>query len=151
MAEACPPAPIHSHPGLPCHLQSSNEASRRPSDELKSVAPPPLSPRASPSPQPIHAPAETGKRGDGLGLEGGLGVGGRTSSLIALVTAGREGVSGRREGGGNPMRLREARQREGNASQHRGSRSLAISAPRCRSVETLHLHFSLSLRSCSFI
>lgn len=66
---------------------------------------------------------------------------GRTSSLrgwrfIALVTAGRGGIEGGGggggtrwggEGGGNPMRHREERQCEGNASQHRESLSISIS------------------------
>lgn len=67
---------------------------------------------------------------------GGGGGPAAFEASTALATAGREGweeEGGRQwggEGGGNPMRQRGERQREGNASQH---------------SESLYLHPSLSL------
>lgn len=102
-----------------------------PSDELKiccstSFASLPL----VPLPQPIQL-AGLERRG---GVEERWGGGGPAASEAptALVTAGRGGwEEGRRgwggEGGGNPMRQREERQREGNASQHWEPRSPSLS------------------------
>lgn len=65
------------------------------------------------------------KRGDGFGLgRGGVGPAASeagASSLLSQLGGRGEMMGGREEvwggeGGGNPMRHREARQREGNAS-----------------------------------
>lgn len=121
-----------------------------PSDELKSVAPPlfPPSFSFSPSMRTYASPSRPIRR---LAEESCMvrrRRRGRTSSLrgwqpAALLTAGRgegewwrEEEEGRwgvgreyGEGGGNPMRHREERQREGNASQHRESLSPSCSPP----------------------
>lgn len=150
-----------------------------PSDELKSVAPPLFPPSFSFSPS-MRTYASSSRPIRRLAEESCMvrrRRRGRTSSLrgwqpAALLTAGRgegewwrEEEEGRwgvgreyGEGGGNPMRHREERQREGNASQHRESLSISIlltphpAFPLClkrKKPKDSHLPFSLlcTLRS----
>lgn len=130
------------------------EKRREPSDELKSVAPPPrlsslspcglTHPRLGQSGSRVQESrgsggwgAERRKKREGEGGEGGAGPaasGAGGPSLLSQL-GGEDGRGGGRrrqergggEGGGNPMRHREERQCEGNASQHRESLSISIS------------------------